>query len=127
MKIAVCDKDAEYLQKLKLMLTEIFAEENLQAEINCFTESKTFFAYLAEPKIDIVILDLVLDELNGIEAARKMRQLQGEKPKLIFISSINGYAEETYEVNTAGFLLKPVTEINVKKLFMEILRKKEGR
>lgn len=127
MKIAVCDKDAEYLQKLKLMLTEIFAENNLQAEMNCFTDSKTFLAYLAEHKVDMVILDLVLDKLNGIEAARKMRQLQGEKPKLIFVSSINSYAAETYEVNTAGFLLKPVTEISVKKLFVEILRKKEGR
>ena len=108
MKIAVCDKDAEYLQKLKLMLTEIFAENNLQAEINSFTGSKAFLAYLAENEVDMVILDLVLDELSGIEAARKMRQLQGDKPKLIFISGINSYAAETYEVNTAAFLLKPL-------------------
>lgn len=42
MKIAVCDKDAEYLQKLKLMLKEIFAANDLRAEIKSFTESKTF-------------------------------------------------------------------------------------
>lgn len=68
---------------------------------------------MAEHKVDIVILDLVLDELNGIEAARKVRQLQGEKPKLIFISSINSYAAETYEVNAAAFLLKPIEKANL--------------
>ncbi len=120
MKIAVCDKDAEYLQKLKEILTKIFAENNLHIDVNCFTESKTFFAYLAEYKVDMVILDLVLDELSGIEAARKMRQLQGKKPKLIFISSINSYAAETYEVNAAAFLLKPAEKEQIEKVFKRL-------
>lgn len=42
MKIAVCNKNAIYLQELKTIFIENLAENNLQAKVGYFTESKGF-------------------------------------------------------------------------------------
>jgi two-component SAPR family response regulator len=67
-------------------------------------------------KADVVILDIVIDEMNGSDVARQVMLLQGKKVKLIYISSINACATETYELETAAFLLKPINKRKLKKI-----------
>jgi len=67
-------------------------------------------------RFDIVFLDIQMDGMNGIEAARKLRERQ-EDTVLIFITGIKEYVFDAFDVGAFHYLLKPIEE----KKFTEVL------
>lgn len=57
-------------------------------------------------KFDIVLLDLMLPGIHGLEVAR---QISG-RSRVIFITSYREHAVEAFDVNAVHYLVKPVTE-----------------
>ena len=55
---------------------------------------------------DLVFLDNLMDDMLGIQVARRLRELNYQGP-LVFISSTDAYAVAGYEVSAAAYLLKP--------------------
>lgn len=60
--------------------------------------------YLQNQKIDLIFLDINMPKLNGIEFLNVLEQ----KPKIIFTTAYSEYALESYDYNTADYLLKPI-------------------
>jgi two-component system response regulator AlgR len=62
----------------------------------------------AEPrKVDIVLLDIRMPEMDGMEAARHIAGM-AEPPAIIFTTAFDAYALEAFEVNAIDYLLKPI-------------------
>lgn len=57
---------------------------------------------------DLVLLDIDLPGINGMEAAQLMRVYDEETP-LIFVTNLAKYAVKGYEVGATGFIVKPVS------------------
>lgn len=127
MNIALCNNDQQDNVLIKQLVSKILSEKQIAADISCFESSTALLDYITGNNVDIVLLDLLLDENNGIGTVRKIRELKGNSVKIAFISSVNSYATETYEVGAAGFILKPVTETSVEKLLLKLLGEKERR
>ncbi len=72
----------------------------------------------SEKWFDIVFLDIQMDGMNGIEAARKLRERQ-EDAVLIFITGIKEYVFDALDLYAFHYLLKPLDE----KKFAEVLEK----
>ena len=70
---------------------------------------------------DVVFMDIELPDLNGIEAARRLRGMD-ESVFLIFVTNMAKYAINGYEVNALDYFLKPVFYSDL-KLRMERIRK----
>lgn len=66
-------------------------------------------SFLAEYRktCDIVFMDIALPELNGIEAARKLREID-EQVVLVFVTNMANLAVRGYEVSALDFIIKPV-------------------
>ncbi|MDO7203636.1 response regulator [Paraclostridium bifermentans] len=47
---------------------------------------------------DIFILDIQMDEITGMDVARKIREIDKNKPEIIFTTSLIEYIQEGYEV-----------------------------
>ena len=62
--------------------------------------------------LDILLLDIQMEEVDGISAARVIRQYD-EEVLIIFITNMVQYAIEGYSVNALDFVLKPVDEAAV--------------
>lgn len=61
-----------------------------------------------EKTFDLVFLDIELPDMSGMDAATLMRSYDKGTP-IIFTTSLSQYAAKSYEVDAAGFIVKPVT------------------
>jgi len=62
------------------------------------------FSFVKEHPVDILLLDIHMPDLNGIELARTLKGV----PAIIFTTAYSEYALESYEVSAVDYLLKPV-------------------
>ena len=69
-----------------------------------FTDSVEALGWLKEHHVDLVLMDIQMPDLNGMELSRI---LSGET-KVIFTTAFKEYAFESYEVSAVDFLLKPI-------------------
>lgn len=64
------------------------------------------YNFLKENKIDLILLDIELPEMSGIELTKNLRK---PSPLIIFITSKKEYAVEAFELNVVDYLVKPIT------------------
>lgn len=64
---------------------------------------------------DLIILDIYMKELTGIDVARKIRE-KDENVRLVFGTTSNDFAAESYEVHACDYLRKPFTRESVGKM-----------
>ena len=60
-------------------------------------------------KVDIVLLDIRMPEVDGMEAARHIAGM-AEPPAIIFTTAFDAYALKAFEVNAIDYLLKPIRQ-----------------
>ena len=81
-------------------------------------------------RFDIVFLDIQMDGINGIEAARKLREKQDDIV-LIFITGLKEYVFDALDLYAFQYLLKPVDEKKSAEVLdraeREVGRKREKR
>lgn len=110
--VALCDDEAEHLDKLKDML-DTYQEQrpNCELAIACFGSAKDLLCRVREQNYepDLVLLDIYLQEEFGIEAAGELRSM-GNESQIVFITSSPEHALEAYRVQAAQYLVKPVGE-----------------
>jgi two-component system response regulator AlgR len=62
---------------------------------------------LNREKVDIVLLDIRMPDMDGLEAARHIAGMP-EPPGIIFTTAFDSYAIKAFEVNAIDYLLKPI-------------------
>ena len=76
---------------------------------------------------DIIFMDIELPELNGMDAAVKLRQID-EQIVLIFVTNLAKFAQKGYEVQALDFIVKPVSypdfSLKFKKAIIKVLANK---
>lgn len=80
------------------------------------------------PGWDIILLDIQMSEIDGMEVAHRIRQLDDEVV-LIFITNMAQYALKGYEVNAFDFVVKPITypafSMKLQKIALRLERRRE--
>ncbi len=110
MKIALVDDDREQLQQLPAMIHRALQEYGIaNEEISCFSGSEAFLTAWQPGGFDMIVLDIYMDEENGVELAQRIRQ-SDQNVALAFCTSSNEFATQSYEVNARYYLQKPVTQ-----------------
>lgn len=120
--IAVCDdreEDAEYIAGL---VTK-WAERNRSfVKLECFPSAEAFlFCYAEDKTWDMLLLDVEMGQMNGVELARSLRR-ENALMQIIFVTGYSDYISEGYDVSALHYLMKPVRE---EKLFQVLDRGRE--
>lgn len=110
MRIAICDDSSEDVLLIIDYLMEYKNLYNSKLEIKVIDE-KEILSNIDD--IDVLLLDVFLENENGINIARKIN-CQHNDIKIILCSISPDYSIEGYEVNAYRYLLKP---LNKSKLF----------
>ncbi len=82
---------------------------------------------IAASRPDIVLLDVQMSGMNGIELAQHMLQNSstGKEPTIIFVSAHDTYALKAFEVHAFDYLLKPVRAQRLEEAILRAVRLRE--
>ena len=110
MKIAVCDDIEEQAFAIKGML-EAYARDTrrIEPEISVYTSSARLLAEFEPRKYELMLLDIGMPELSGMELAEKIRELDVDV-QIAFVTYMEDKLPAGYKVMAAGFIVKPVTQ-----------------
>lgn len=110
--IAICDDEQEICSSIEKNIRLLY--EN--ADIIQFEDGKALVEYGGG--FDILFLDIQMEGMSGMEAARELRR-RGCKATIIFVTAIEEYVFEAFDVGAFHYIVKPFD----KAKFFEILRK----
>ncbi|QHW29774.1 response regulator transcription factor [Paenibacillus rhizovicinus] len=81
---------------------------NHTVTIHTFASAEAFLFYYADNKaIDILLLDIEMGAMNGIELAHRIRQ-DNEAIQMIFVTGYSDFIAHGYEVSALHYLMKPL-------------------
>ena len=94
LKIAVCDDEKYYRNRIRALLQDYLNLHNLNASTEEFSSGKEFLSERDNlVKYDIVFLDINMDEVDGIRTAQQMRSYQSET-WIVLVTAFINYALE---------------------------------
>lgn len=118
-KIAICDDEQTELEHLSALVTQWETKAGHSCEIHTFSSAESFlFEYAEEQAYDILLLDVEMNGISGIDLAKRLRR-DNNRAEIIFITSHFEFAGEGYEVDALHYLMKPLSE----NKFMSVLSK----
>ena len=123
-KICICDDRIEDLEYAFDLVKE-FAESNPEYAINLrkFQSAYDLLDCIeASCSFDIIILDIVLPHINGIEVAKKIRQRK-EPCEIIFASSSREYGVDAFGVNASNYIVKPIIKEDFNRILEDTIKK----
>lgn len=120
MKIAVVDDDRAICEAI----VRLIKEQEPEAEVCQFSSGKGMLE--TGENFAIYFLDIAMEEMSGLELAKKIRQTQEKKGMaksiLIFITGYREYMEEAFDVNAFHYLVKPIDEEKFSEVFQRAWR-----
>lgn len=108
MLIYLCDDSESDMLRLKHYLDKYAEQTKLQFEpvsFSCAEELLTTFKQTARPP-ELMFLDIYMSNLDGMEAARQLRNMHYQGG-IIFTTSSTEHAMASYEINALYYLQKP--------------------
>lgn len=110
-KLALCEDDSLFLERLCLMIETWLQERNYPAHLFCYdTTMKLLGAIENLSSFDAYFLDIETPcSLSGLELAETIRESDKESP-IIFVTSHSELAHLGYNSNALNYLIKPVDE-----------------
>ncbi len=106
-RIAICDDSIEHIDIISGMTKMIIKSANINCSLYTYTSGKELVYDHERIHFDIVILDMEMPELNGIETGFNIKDIT-KNTKIIYVTAHEGYAYDSYKVKAEDYILKPV-------------------
>ena len=107
--IGICDDDKRELIFAENAARAYFSARGREVEIHTFNCPSAFLDSLAINGYSVVLLDVCMPGLTGIDVAREIRRSHTECC-IIFLTTSREYAVEAFEVDAVQYLIKPYTQ-----------------
>ena len=103
-RIAVCEDEKYILEELHKKVETYIKQKQLIANVKTYMSVEDLL--MEKGTHDIVLLDMMLPGLSGIEVAKQLYH----KSCIIFITFYEKYALDAFDVDAVHYLLKPVSD-----------------
>lgn len=108
-RIAICDDEQNQIEYITSIVTSWSNHKGHSCEIRTFASAEAFlFEYEEDKAYDILLLDVEMKSMNGIELAKRIRK-DNNRAEIIFITSHFEFVGEGYEVDALHYLIKPIS------------------
>jgi two-component system response regulator AlgR len=119
--VFVVDDEAPARNRLKELLADCSAQLPLQW-VGEAGNGQEALDKLAETPAEVVLLDIRMPQMDGIELARHLNKFQ-HPPVIIFTTAYDAYAIQAFEQRAIDYLLKP---IRLGRLFEALSRARDS-
>ncbi len=110
MIIGLCDDEKIQLDYIKLVIQKWTEDRQISCQVETFLSAEEFLFECSEQyPFDLLILDIQMGDMNGMDLAKKIRVVDKNLP-IIFLTGVSDYVFDGYEVGALRYLLKPVKE-----------------
>ena len=114
MNIAILDDEPSDLAIaetfLKKFIREKYPAEESAVTIKTFTSAIELLRNFAPGQYDLMIVDIRMKEISGMQAAGIIRNRGDNEVKIVFLTNSDDYLLEGYRVFASGYILKPIEE-----------------
>ncbi len=122
--IAVCDDEVMECSRTATRIRGILDEMRVPCTIRQFYSGRELLQ--SSESFDIIFLDIIMDGLDGLRTAQRVRERAYDK-LLVFISASRDYVFDAYDVEAFQYLLKPVEDKKLKRVLLKAVRKTKER
>ena len=106
MYLAVCEDDKNDLDAVCSLLDAWETERDAKLRREAFQNAEDLLKSARRERFTLYLLDVMMPEMDGIEAAQEIRGFD-DAAEIVFLSSSPGFAYESYGVRALNYLLKP--------------------
>lgn len=106
LRIAICDDMPEFLLQIRYTI-EQWKDKPDNLYIETFVDADSLITSHHSKPFDIILLDIIMPLLNGLDAAKEIRQ-SDKSVKIVFLTHSSEYAVDSYTVKAYNYLLKPL-------------------
>ena len=126
--IGICEDELHYRVTIKDMLGDILSTYSINYKIYEFSSGEELLSNYPKD-LDILIMDIQMKIINGMDTARKIREFD-QNLEIIFMTSFSEFMQEGYEVKAYRYILKPISERKISRNILpcinEIMKKKNN-
>lgn len=109
MKIAICEDDTTQQNILTAALDSYRTPAGEHVQYDVYRNGLDLLASINTHPYDVLLLDILMPGFTGIETAREIRE-SNEKIPIIFLTTSQEFAVESYRVHAFDYLMKPVDQ-----------------
>lgn len=110
--IAVCDDEREFARYLTELIERYGSETGEEIKVTEYYDGLELMESY-DTTIDLIFLDIQMKMADGLEAARRIRQLD-ENVAIIFLTTLTQYGLEGYKYNATNYIIKPLKYVRLK-------------
>lgn len=110
LNILIADDEAPARNRLRDLLNDIGNISSIAEARN----GREALQLAGDLQPDIVLLDIRMPEMDGIEAAQHLQKL-AKPPAVIFTTAFDNYALQAFDMNAVDYLLKPIRQERLEK------------
>lgn len=126
LRVAACGDDAGFLDELTGFIRAYFRENDREVLVSTFSNSVSFAERFKPDSFDIVFLDIVMPQKNGLELAGGIYDAD-KNCQIVFVASTPDFAIQGYGVNAVSYLLKPVSRNIIASVLEKCLERRQKR
>lgn len=121
-RIAICDDNVEQTGITETVILKFFSTIDKEVQVDVFFKPKTLLKTMSNSRTgyQIIFLDIEMQEMNGIEVARRLRELEKDF-LLVFITGYDNYMLESFEVLPFRYVLKPIDSEKLEPILQQIM------
>lgn len=120
MLIYICEDQREEASALQTCLEEVSAELFGGCSTKAFSTGEALIRAVESGACPaLVVLDIYVAGMSGIETGRRLRALQPDLP-LAFLTVSREFAVDAFELNALHYIVKPVTPDKVRALLQRL-------
>ena len=124
MHIALCDDCREDARQLAEMMERYAVLRRTPLQVTLFSQAEDLLEAARQENFQCCFLDILMPGMNGMDLAGEIRR-GDQDVRIVFLSSFNDFAHQSYRVKAWDYLLKPAQEAEIFDL-LDRLRAQEA-
>lgn len=106
-KVAIIENEQRAYENLHNAIIRYESEHKENTfKVNYYSDASSFLVDY-HMQYDLLLFDIEMDGINGISAAKKVREIDADV-MIVFVTNIAKYAVESYNIRAYDYILKPI-------------------